>query len=67
MQLHPDDVKVIRALDNARLRERLVEMLQRRLSTYDKSLRVTKPDVIQLIQGRAQELSELIEILTSKE
>jgi len=65
--LSDDDKKLIRALRSTQLAEKLVAMLEHRRDSYNKALRASPLDKVQLFQGRAQELDELIDAVNYRE
>lgn len=59
-KLTSDESKLIHALWNANLAPKLISFLENKLALYDKQLRSANTENFRWIQGRAQELAELI-------
>ena len=64
--LTDEDKRLVKALRSGQLMHKLVAMLEHRRDSYNKALRASPLDKIQLFQGRAQELDDLIDAFSGE-
>lgn len=66
MQLNDEEKKLVAALYSSRQLERIVALFQNHLDDVSKQLIIAGPDMFQRIQGRAQQLNDLISAFKMK-
>lgn len=60
-----EDSKLLRSLEQHGLLRHLVEFIERRQRQVDLALRRIAPDLFLTMQGRAQELEDLVTVFTT--
>ena len=60
-----DDAKLLRSLEQHGLLKYVVEFFERRQRQVDLALRRIAPDLFPTMQGRAQELEDLVTVFTT--
>lgn len=66
IKLSVEHQRLMDQLHRSNFREFIVDILQTRASEHIKALKTAPPELIRLVQGRAQELDDLLAVFSHK-